>query len=131
MTEKERRAIVTAEETITRVSNDLDMGQRKDQWQDALDEWAKETLPAESHRCITAWSDHIAEFICLRLSVPGDAPAAAIGGPPAVIDNHYLRIIRRRLVRLYAENPNDPALREQLSDEVDWVDAALSKTRSP
>jgi hypothetical protein len=35
---------------------------------------------------------------------------------------HYLGAIRIRLERLYEEHPNDCALREQISDEVDWVD---------
>lgn len=43
----------------------------RDQWQDALDTWAKENLPAESAGCITSWSDHIAEFICSRLAAEG------------------------------------------------------------
>lgn len=39
---------------------------------------------------------------------------------------HYLQAIRARLEQLYNEHPNDPTLREQLSDEVDWIDAKLA-----
>lgn len=38
---------------------------------------------------------------------------------------HYLGAIRLRLERLYEVYPNDPILREQISDEVDWIDAQL------
>lgn len=38
---------------------------------------------------------------------------------------HYLGAIRLRLERLYDVYPNDPILREQISDEVDWIDAQL------
>ena len=37
------------------------------QWQDDLDYWAKKNLPSETAGCITAWSDHIAQFIVWRL----------------------------------------------------------------
>mgnify|MGYP001617983390 CR=1 FL=1 len=39
---------------------------------------------------------------------------------------HYLGAIRLRLERLYEVYPNDPILREQISDEVDWVDVQLN-----
>jgi len=39
---------------------------------------------------------------------------------------HYLQAIRTRLEQLYDEHPNDPALREQISDEVDWIEANLA-----
>jgi len=39
---------------------------------------------------------------------------------------HYLNAIRVRLETLYASAADDPRLREQLSDEVDWIDAQLS-----
>jgi hypothetical protein len=39
---------------------------------------------------------------------------------------HYLTCIRTRLEQLYEEHPNDPALREQISDEVSWIDAKLA-----
>lgn len=42
--------------------------------------------------------------------------------------SHYLGAIRKRLEQLYDEHPNDPALREQLSDEVDWIDATLNSS---
>lgn len=38
---------------------------------------------------------------------------------------HYLGAIRLRLERLYEVYPNDHVLREQISDEVDWIDAQL------
>ena len=38
-----------------------------EQWQDDLDYWAKKNLPSETAGCITAWSDHIAQFIVWRL----------------------------------------------------------------
>ena len=38
---------------------------------------------------------------------------------------HYLGAIRRKLERLYDVYPNDPILREQISDEVDWIDSVL------
>lgn len=37
-------------------------------------------------------------------------------------DLHYLRMIRKRLVQLYDEHPNDATLREQISDECSWID---------
>lgn len=39
---------------------------------------------------------------------------------------HYLGAIKLKLARLYEEHPNDPILREQISDEVDWIDTQLS-----
>jgi hypothetical protein len=39
---------------------------------------------------------------------------------------HYLGAIRLRLERLYEVYPNDHVLREQISDEVDWIDAQLN-----
>lgn len=45
---------------------------------------------------------------------------------PTTTTQHYLQAIRARLEQLYEEHPDDPALREQLSDEVDWIDATLS-----
>jgi hypothetical protein len=39
---------------------------------------------------------------------------------------HYLGAIRLRLERLYEVYPNDPILREQISDEVDWIDTQLN-----
>jgi hypothetical protein len=41
---------------------------------------------------------------------------------------HYLGAIRLRLERLYEVYPNDHILREQISDEVDWIDAQLNAT---
>lgn len=40
-------------------------------------------------------------------------------------DRLYLAAIRIRLERLYDEHPNDPFLREQISDEVSWIDEKL------
>ena len=45
-------------------------------------------------------------------------------------DTHYLNAIRQRLEQLYEEHPAAPALREQLSDEVDWIDAELKRLGS-
>jgi hypothetical protein len=42
-------------------------------------------------------------------------------------DRHYLSAIRKRLEQLYYASAYNPRLREQLSDEVDWVDAALAQ----
>jgi hypothetical protein len=39
---------------------------------------------------------------------------------------HYLNAIRVRLETLYASAEDNPRLREQLSDEVDWIDAQLN-----
>jgi len=39
------------------------------------------------------------------------------------MSTHYLGSIRIHLERLYDEHPNDPALREHISDEVDWIDS--------
>jgi hypothetical protein len=41
-------------------------------------------------------------------------------------DMHYLAAIRLRLERLYEEHPESAILREQISDEVDWIDAAIT-----
>lgn len=43
---------------------------------------------------------------------------------------HYLGAIRLRLERLYDVYPNDPILREQISDEVDWIDDQLKSEDS-
>ena len=40
-------------------------------------------------------------------------------------DIHYLKMIRQRLEQLHQEHPNDVALREQISDECDWIDEKL------
>jgi hypothetical protein len=39
---------------------------------------------------------------------------------------HYLMTIRIRLKQLYEEHSNDHSLREQISDECDWIEEALS-----
>jgi hypothetical protein len=46
---------------------------------------------------------------------------------PASESAHYLGAIRQRLEQLYEEHPNDPALREHLSDEVDWINAEIDR----
>lgn len=46
-------------------------------------------------------------------------------------DRHYLNAIRIKLERLYEEHPNDPALREQISDEIDWIDTKLDQDEYP
>jgi hypothetical protein len=43
---------------------------------------------------------------------------------------HYLGCIHKRLVQLYEEHPDDHRLREQISDEVDWLSAAIAASRS-
>lgn len=44
---------------------------------------------------------------------------------------HYLSAIRSRLEQLYDASADNPRLREQLSDEVDWVDAQLEQSAVP
>lgn len=44
---------------------------------------------------------------------------------------HYLSAIRLRLERLYDASADNPRLREQLSDEVDWIDAQIGHSRAP
>lgn len=44
---------------------------------------------------------------------------------------HYLTAIRRRLEQLYDASASNPRLREQLSDEVDWVDAQIERSATP
>jgi len=46
-------------------------------------------------------------------------------------DTHYLGAIRVRLDQLYQEHPNDPRLREHISDEMDWIDERLSHDPAP
>lgn len=41
-------------------------------------------------------------------------------------NKHYLGAIRRRLEQLYDASADDPRLREQLSDEVDWIDEQIT-----
>lgn len=55
----------------------------------------------------------------LRLAIP--APPQ----PGRDNDKHYLAAIRHHLKRLYSIYPNNARLREQISDEIDWIDAAL------
>lgn len=55
----------------------------------------------------------------------GNAPVARTY--PVSQSAHYLGAIRLRLEQLYEEHPNDLALREQLSDEVDWINAELDR----
>lgn len=60
------------------------------------------------------------------------APPADAGMREALENGpHYLGAIRQRLERLYEEHPNDPRLREQLSDEVDWVNALYEALTAP
>jgi hypothetical protein len=42
-------------------------------------------------------------------------------------DEHYLGAIRQKLEQLYEEHPDDPRLREQIADEVDWIDAQIAE----
>lgn len=42
---------------------------------------------------------------------------------------HYFRAIRLRLERLYDASADNPRLREQLSDEVDWIDVQIEQSR--
>jgi hypothetical protein len=44
---------------------------------------------------------------------------------------HYLRAIRTRLESLYEFLPDDPRLREQISDEVDWIEAEIDTIIAP
>ncbi len=53
--------------------------------------------------------------------------AAPVSAAPNDNDEHYLTVIRSRLEQLYEEHPNDSRLREQISDECDWIDAALAR----
>lgn len=41
-------------------------------------------------------------------------------------DDHYLRAIKMRLGELY-KLTDDPRIREQISDEVDWVNGKLQR----
>lgn len=43
---------------------------------------------------------------------------------------HYLSAIKVRLELLYEHSTQDHRLLEQLSDEVDWVDAEIDRLRS-
>jgi len=53
--------------------------------------------------------------------------ALALSRPAPPDDRHYLSAIRKRLEQLYDASAENPRLREQISDEIDWVDAALSR----
>lgn len=44
-------------------------------------------------------------------------------------DAHYFRCIKFRLETLY-ELTTEPNIREQISDEVDWIEAKLSQTNT-
>ena len=48
----------------------------------------------------------------------------------AITAIHYLSGIRERLESLYEFLPDDPRLREHISDEVDWVDAEIERLRA-
>jgi hypothetical protein len=51
----------------------------------------------------------------------------AKGGEHERQRRHYLGATKRHLEQLYGEHPHDPALREQISDVVDWIDAKMAK----
>lgn len=40
-------------------------------------------------------------------------------------DTHYLGAIKHRLKMLYELNEDNPNIREQISDEIDWVNEKL------
>lgn len=49
-------------------------------------------------------------------------------GEQAINERHqYLSAIRERLDQLYQEHPNDPRLREQIADEVSWIDGQIGE----
>lgn len=45
--------------------------------------------------------------------------------PVSDSDRHYLGAIKHRLKMLYELNDDNPNIREQISDEVDWINAQL------
>ncbi|SRR6266851_5522434 len=55
--------------------------------------------------------------------------------PPAIADQadgpHYLGAIRERLKRIYALSARDPRAREQISDEVSWIDEQIESRKNP
>ncbi len=58
-------------------------------------------------------------------TLSGCAVRAAIQQETYDTTRHYLVAIKTRLQQLYDEHPDDAKLREQLSDEVDWLDEQL------
>jgi len=61
------------------------------------------------------------ELFCLReVKARLEAPA-----PDDAEERHYLGAIRLRLEQLYHGDPSDCRLREQVSDEISWIDARL------
>lgn len=58
-------------------------------------------------------------------ALSGCAVRAAIQQEGADNDAHYLRAIKHRLEMLYELNEDNPNIREQISDEVDWINVKL------
>lgn len=64
--------------------------------------------------------------ICNVCRGKGGVPAVPQAAPTANA-THYLSAIRTRLESLYELLPDDPRLREHISDEVDWVEAEIER----
>lgn len=62
----------------------------------------------------------------MRQALSGCTVRAAAQQKDADNDAHYLRAIKLRLEMLY-ELTTDPRIREQISDEVDWVNEKLGR----
>jgi hypothetical protein len=94
-----------------------------------IGEMARETIaalrasvPADVEKCrdpdCSCW------FLNERCSAQADAGMGEN-------DQHYFSTIRKRLEQLYDASAHNPRLREQLSDEVDWVDTMLTRPLPP
>lgn len=59
------------------------------------------------------------------------SPAVAAQEVTGNNDLHFLAAIKVRLSQLYVEHPHDCRLREQISDEVDWIDEQLGRRSTP
>jgi hypothetical protein len=110
---------------------------------DLLIDESRQELAAYGHvlestyRAIELIEKLSSELASLRPS-PAPAGVVTLGGqhsvaPPAPAETerggdtrHYMGTIRLRLEQLYNASPDNPELRELISDEVDWVDAQLS-----
>lgn len=58
-------------------------------------------------------------------ALSGCAVRAAIQQERSESDRHYLAAIKHRLNMLYELNEDNPNIREQISDEIDWLNEKL------
>lgn len=92
-------------------------------WKQALEGARDHALRCNDPDDAAYWRHEITVLDRVFGAVSSDSRPEPAAAPPN--GRHYLSAIRKRLEQLYDASVDNPRLREQLSDEVDWVDEQL------